>query len=420
MLDSNVSPGSDGLGFQSVWNSAKVAVSGALRTAPIWIAAGLLAFVVVGRISGAQVPDPAATAELGLTGQAVWPFYDVVLSESEAEAVEQEAAVRDAIGAEFISYEVRRPDNVGLIEIRVTASTEEAAIRGVSAAADAVVAEDLRSVTQRLTAEVDALTASEAESTAELEDVVERIEALTNRFVPNLEESTRRLLDQQLQILNAERDSAQRLQLRAKEDLQRLAVEMETTTSQVEVSNLSSTAAIEQSSRSLQLAAAVGVALAAALALNVLSRDHGRIQNPAHVRAAMGVPAIAFPSSPTSSVALARLLYAMREESGTRMVGVASVPSGADNAHEMSLALKSIGEDVLVTEFGFETEKPEGLAFSVLDPFDATTIDAQMACDAAIIVVWENNTRMWHLRRKVAMLEERGLPVRGVLLRREA
>ncbi len=419
MLESNVSSGSDGLGFQSVWDSAKVAVSGAVRTAPLWMLAGVIAFVAVGRISGAQVPDPTATAELGLTGQAVWPFYDVVLSESEAEAVEQEAAVRDELGNDFISYEVRRPDNVGLIEIRVTAATEEAARAGVVAAADAVVAEDLRAVTERLNAEIDALTASEAQSTAELEDVVGRIEALTARFVPNLEESSRRLLDQQLQILNAERDSAQRLQLRAKEDLQRLGVEMETTTSQIEISNLSSTAAIERSSRSLQVAAALGVALAAALALNVLSRDHGRIQNPAHVRAAMGVPAIQFPDSPTSSVALARLLYAMREESGTRMIGVAAVPSGADSAHEMSLALKSIGEDVLVTEFGFEAEKPEGLAFSILDPFDSTTIDAQMACDTAIVVVWQNNTRMWHLRRKVALLEERGLPVRGVLLRRE-
>ncbi len=419
MSDASVSSGSDGLGLQSVWDSAKVAVSGALRTAPVWLLAGLFAFVVVGWISGSQVPDPTATAELGLTDQVVWPFYDVVLSETEARALEAEVLVQTALGDSLISYEVRRPDNVGLVEIRVTAATEADAVRGFTAVTDGVVAEDFQIVTKRITDQVEALEASELASTADLDSIVLRIEQLTAQFVPNLPESTRRLLDQQLQIVNAERDSAQRLQLRAQEDLQRLGVELETTISQIEVSNFSSTAAVQQSSRPLQLAAAVGVALAAALALNVLSRENGRIQNPAHVRAVMGVPALQFPDTPTSAVALARLLYAMREESGTRMIGVAAVPTGADSAHEMSLALKSIGEDVLVTEFGFESEKSEGLAFSILDPFDATTIDAQMACDAAIVVAWEKNTRMWDLRRKVSQLEERGLPVRGVLLRRE-
>ena len=419
MSDANVSSGPDGLGLQSVWDSTKVAVSGALRTAPLWILAGLFAYVVVGRVSDSQIPDPTATAEIGLTDQVVWPFYDVVLSETEALALESQPAAEGAIGDSLIEYEVSRPDNVGLIEIRVTATSEEAAREGVVAVSDAMIAEDLRVVTKQITDEIDALAASEAASTVELDAVIERIEALTAQFVPNLEESTRRLLDQQLQIVNAERDSAQRLQLRAREDLQRLGVELETTTSQIELTNLSSTAVAQTSSRSLQLAAAVGVAIAAALALNVLSRENGRIQNPAHVRAVMGLPSIQFPDSPTSSVALARLLYALREESGTRMIGVSAIPTGADSAHEMSLALKSIGEDILVTEFGFDSDKSEGLAFSILDPFDATTIDAQMACDAVIVVVWEKNTRMWDLRRKVSQLEERGLPVRGVLLRRE-
>ncbi len=416
-----VSPtaGSNGLVIQSIWDSARLALVGAVRTAPFWIAAGLLAWFVAGRLGDQQVEQPNATGELGLTDQVVWPFFDVVLSETEASALAAEDLARDALGADFVSYEVRRPDNIGLVEIRVTATTEEAARLGVTTVTDAIVAGDLERVTSDVQDRIEALRQAEADATEQLDGVIASIQETTARFVAGLPEATRRSLDQELQVLEAERDSAQRTQLGAREDLQELDLERQATTSRVELSNLVSVAAPEAGSPALQLAAAVGVALAAALVLNVYTREQGRIQNPAHVRSVLNLPALDFPETPTTSVALARLLRAMNDESDIRMIGVAAIPTGADSAQQMSLALKEVGEDVLVTEFGFDSTRPDSLAFSVLDPFDSSTVDAQLACDAAVIVVWERHTRLRTLRRKIQELEERGLPVRGVLLRRE-
>ncbi|MFW2383408.1 MAG: hypothetical protein ACN4GZ_16760 [Acidimicrobiales bacterium] len=405
----------NGYGAQSLWDSTRVAAGSALRTMPFWLLAGVLAFVAVGRLTTGQTASPVATAELGLTESVVWPFYEVVLSEAYAAAVEAQAAVEQELGDALVSYEVRRPQSIGLVEIQVTASSASQAQRGLETATDAVVAADLDRLTGRLAEEADALQTAEATATEELNAVVTKIDSVTQQFDPDQERSERLALEQELELLEAERRSIQNTQLRAREQLAELEIEVNTAATRIDVSSVTSQ---ESSSRSLQLAAAVGTAIAAALALSVLSREQGRIQNPAHVRSVMGLPTLRFPDTPTTAVALARLLQALREESGARIVGIAAIPSGADSAHELSLALKSIGEDVLVTEFGFESDERTGLAFCVLDPFDETTIDAQMACDSVIVVAREKATRMWKLRNKIQQLEDRGLPVQGVLLRR--
>ncbi|MGI9610553.1 MAG: hypothetical protein ACR2NL_09710 [Acidimicrobiia bacterium] len=401
-------------GLQSLWDSGRLAAVSALRTMPFWLLAGVLAFAAVGRLSTAQAASPVATAELGLTEAVVWPFYEVVLSEAYAAAVDAESAVVEEIGEALVAYDVRRPQDIGLVEIEVTASSKNQAQQGLETATNAVVAADIARLTGRLAEETDALETALATATEELNQIVTQIDSVTQQFDEDQDRSEQLALEQELQVLQAERKSIQNTQLRAREQLAELAIEADAAASRIDVSNVSSEA---PSSRSLQLAAAVGTAIAAALAMSILSREQGRIQNPAHVRSVLGLPALRFPDTPTKAVALARLLHALREESGDRMIGVAAIPSGADSAHELSLALKSIGEDVLVTEFGFDADEHTDLAFSVLDPFDETTIDAQMACDSVVLVVREKATRMWTLRKKTQQLEDRGLPVKGVLLR---
>jgi hypothetical protein len=406
--------------FQSdpLWESFKLTVTGAVRTAPLWILAGVLSAGVMSvLLNTREVDPPSAVVQLGLTDQVVWPFYDVVLNESLARVGAAETEVQDALGDSFISYEAALPEGRAVVEVVIVAETADDAERGARIMADLVMTASLDLLNEGLTGRQVVFRTTESEAAEDLDKIASEIAATTAQFTPGIGEAARRSLDQQLQVLYTEQDSTQRAQLEARNKANQLGQELELAKSEIEVSNITVTTPEESSSSFAPLAAAgLGVAILAAVGLTTWSLEHGRIRSEAQLRTVLDIPIVPFPTAPHDSIPLARKLRTL-QKAGAQLVGLSSIPSSPDVVHELATSLKAVGANLLVTEFEADELTYDSLSLSGLDPDSNFSLSCHLECEAAFVVVDPQEASLRELRQRITDLTSLGLPVQGVILR---
>jgi hypothetical protein len=148
------------------------------RGAATVVLGGLVAALLVGAVVFvvSDEPDPAAEARLTLTTAVVWPFYDAVRQELRGVVTApetQQAMATAATPATVTGTRVRLAANQSLIDVRVSATTEEAAQAALSTAIDAVVAADVDAVNRQPLERLGALDEEVAALRRELDSTAE-------------------------------------------------------------------------------------------------------------------------------------------------------------------------------------------------------------------------------------------------------
>ena len=322
-----------------------------IRFVPAVLAgAGMLASIVYVATAPAP-PQPIAESQIGLTGEVVWPFFDVAKQRAVtvAEDPEFQAALQERLGptVPLEDFSVESDDEQIIVRLTARSNTPQNAATAANAAATLLLEEDVRRVQDEVQVEVDRMTTIIGESVARVEEIDRRLEELApleaaaqTTVSENPASTSAR---EQLIVISAERSGLTqarseelRQQVRLSIDLDELEGQLDTDGNELELlapARPPDTTA--ERSLTPPLAAFVG-AIVAGLGVAVMwDRARGLVRSPWYVEQLAGLRSIgqidAHQWEQTTSVVISNLV-SLTARSDQKIIALAGLPKTAGKA----------------------------------------------------------------------------------------
>lgn len=253
-------------------------------------------------------PDPVASLEIGISHEVVWPFFEVAVGQAQSVAEEQEALLRDELGPDFIEYSVEREEGSLLFDIRVTATSADAAMSGAEAAFAATVSTMLDERSETVQTQLLILRETHVVATAAAETTeADYVLALAQRELAEtaLEDAEARAA---AEGLSTSRTALDREVAELESDIADAELVLALLAPDVQVISVTPADASSRSSKRLAAAAGLSAALLIGAAVLAFDRSHGPIRSAKHGEAELGVRCLCASADGSVSTELERVV----------------------------------------------------------------------------------------------------------------
>ena len=393
----------------------------ALAVVPVAALLGLGA-TLAARVFVSQAPTTATgLAQVTLTDEVRWPFFDVVVIEvaNLAESQEFQQAVEQAYPDETFEMTSEVPTTVdAVIDIEVIAEDADTAREIARSAGSWLVDQHEGSRIETLERRLDR-SRDELETTNELRDTaVRQAQTLVQARAADVDGVQAARLDREIDEANRAVLHYNDTILELEASIRDQEIGLELVAPEISVARVQATSS-EPGESSLPVQAGVAVFLLSGIVLAIVKRQHGRILSDDQVEAVLGMPVSPY-SSADQNVHLARVLSHSRSSRGFSVIGVESALPGSI-APTLAANLAGLGLPVESSARGLdEGDGDDRIHLRPVAPKPPLAGDAKalLECDAVLVVADPQNDRLMQIRRRLNRFRDQGIPVLAVVVDR--